>query len=441
MGKNKVGKWLTSIVIVIVAVWVTACAQGTQKTPTPAAAEKETQAPVELLVFKWGGVTLTATEVEKYFNEPIAKKFPHIKVKLIDVPEGDPIEPLLTQGIIPDIIFGGSYTAIEEAGLAEELAPYKEKFGYFDKRVKQSVNESIELKSGGNQVPFSVNLPVIYYNKDIFDKFSVPYPTEVQSWDQILDTAKQLTRADAGVNYVGIDLQPTRLASGLSLDIIDPATNRAAVTSPEWVKVFETLKKLYSIPGFIGTDDKYKYTDKDDIFYNDQNLALYSHNLAQLIGPLEELRKQGITMNWDFAPHPNFEEALGTSIEINVHTLTLSKASKHKDEAYQVIQYMLSEEVQRTITRNGRVSVLDLPELEKEYGADIEVLKGKTIENIFKTEPRKIHKPNIYESKITKYINDAAKDVAIGGVDINTALRTAKEKIDKDLETLEATKS
>ncbi|MGO4371717.1 extracellular solute-binding protein [Paenibacillus sp. MCAF20] len=299
----------------------------------------------------------------------LAKKFPHIKVKLIDVPEGDPIEPLLTQGIIPDIIFGGSYTAIEEAGLAEELAPYKKKFGYDDKKIKPSVNESIELKSGGNQVPFSVNLPVIYYNKDIFDKFSVPYPTEVQSWDQILDTAKQLTRADAGVNYIGIDLQPARLASGLSLDIIDPATNRAAVT------------------------------------------------------------------------HPNFGDALGTSIEINVHTLTLSKASKHKDEAYQVIEYMLSEEVQRIITRNGRVSVLDLPELEKEYGADIEVLKGKTIENIFKTEPRQTHKPNIYESKITKYINDAAKDVAIGGVDINTALRTAKEKIDKDLETLETTKS
>ena len=406
----------------------------------PEAGAKE-QEPIELLVFKWGGVTLTNTEVENYFNGPVKKKFPHITVKLIDVPEGSDIEPLLTQGIVPDIIFGGSYQAIDEAGLAEPLAPYKEKFGYDDAKLKQTVVEATKLRSGGNQIPFSINLPVIYYNKDIFDKFGISYPDKVTTWDDILSIAKQLTRSEAGVPYIGIDLAPARLASGLSLDVIDPATNRAAVTSPEWARVFDTLKRLYEIPGFIGPDNHYRWTEKDDIFYADQNLAMYSHNLAQLVGPLEELRKQGITFNWDFAPHPNFEEALGTSIEINVHAMTLSKASKHKDEAYQVMNYVLSEEVQRIVTRNGRVSVLDIPELELEYGADIEVLKGKTIANIFAAEPRAPHQPNIYESKITKYLTEAADGIALRGLDVNTALRQAKEKIDKDLETLEKTKS
>ncbi|CAH1209394.1 hypothetical protein PAECIP111893_03013 [Paenibacillus plantiphilus] len=458
MKKTKMKLHPAVIAILLTALIATACSQaasnsggassnaesGTAANGAARNADSESgekKEPIELLLFKWGGITLTQTEVEHYFNGPVQKKFPHITVKLIDVPEGSDIEPLLTQGIVPDIIFGGSYQAIDEAGLAEPLAPYKEKFGYDDGRLKRTVADATELRSGSNQLPFSINLPVIYYNKDIFDRFGVAYPEDVKTWDEILGIAKQLTRTDGGVNYIGIDLAPARLGSGLSLDVIDPKTNRAAITSPEWVKVYETLKQLYEIPGFIGPDNHYRWTEKDDIFYTDQNLAMYSHNLAQLVGPLEELRKQGVTLNWDFAPHPNFKEALGSSIEINVHSMTLSKAGKHKDEAYQVMNYMLSEEVQRIVTRNGRVSVLDIPELEQEYGADIEVLKGKTLGNIFKAEPRTPHTPNILEGKITKYLTEAAGEIALHGLDVNSALRKAKERIDKDLETLEKTKS
>lgn len=447
--------WFHAIILMALVVLLAACAQGNGSSSTnkkgssdsgavttspPTEAPKETKEPkdVELSIFKYGGVTLTQTEVDTYFK-PVEVKFPHIKIKLIDVPEGSEIEPLLTQGVVPDLIFGGGYGELKEKDLIADLAPLKEKYGYDESRLKPEVVAAINQSSEGNQFPFSVNLPVVYVNKDIFDKFNVPYINEVKTWDEILDIAKLLTRTDNGVHYIGIDLGAGRLGSGLSLDIIDPVTNRAVVTSPEWTKVYNVLKRLYDIPGFIGPDDNYRYIDKDDVFYVDQNIAMYTHNLAQLVGPLEQLRKEGITLNWDFAPQPNFEEALGTSIEINVHRFAISKTSEHKDEAYQVLNYLLSDEVQRILSRNGRVSVLNNAELEKEYGADIEVLKGKTIANIFKTKPRALNAENRYEGKITKYLNEAAKDIAIGGIDVNTALRSAKEKIDKDLESLEKT--
>ena len=314
----------------------------------------------------------------------------------------------------------------------------KKKFGYDESRLKPEVVSAINQSSEGNQFPFSINLPVIYVNKDIFDRFNEPYINEVKTWDEILGIASRLTRTDGGVDYIGIDLSPTRLGSGLSLDIIDPATGEAEVTNESWSKVFQTLEKLYAIPGFVKGDD-YRHDDKDDVFYVDQNLALYSHNLAQLVGPLEELRQQGVTLNWDFAPHPNFEEALGSSIEINVHRFAVTKGGQHQEEAYQVLNELLSDEVQRLVSRNGRVSVLNDLTLEAEYGADIEVLKGKTIENIFKADPRTLNAENEHERKISKYLGEAAKDLAIGGVDVNTALRTAEERINKDLQTLKNT--
>lgn len=422
-----------------------ACSQdGGPPAPTPdqgsqpsAETEPNGKDPIELTIFKYGGVTLTQTEVDTYFA-PVEKKFPHIKIKLLDIPEGDPIEPLLTAGTIPDLIFGGSYGELKDKDLLADLAPLKAKYGYDESRLKPEVVSAINQSSEGNQFPFSINLPVLYVNKDIFDRFNVPYINDLNTWDEIIDIAKQLTRSDGGVDYIGIDLTPSKLGSGLSLDIIDPATGQAALTNPEWTKVFQTIQKLYEIPGFV-KDGDYRHDDKDDVFYVDRNLAMYTHNLAQLVGPLEELRKQGITMNWDFAPHPNFEEALGTSLEINVHRFGITKGGAHQEEAYQVLNYLLSDEVQRLVSRNGRVSVLNDPSLEKEFGADVEVLKGKTIENIFKAKPRELNAENPYERKITSYIGEAADAIAIGGADVNTALRTAAEKINKDLETLKNT--
>ena len=69
--------------------------------------------PIELTIFKYGGVTLTQTEVATYFK-PVEEKFPHITINLLDIPEGDPIEPLITAGTIPDLIFGGNYAELKE---------------------------------------------------------------------------------------------------------------------------------------------------------------------------------------------------------------------------------------------------------------------------------------------------------------------------------------
>jgi len=65
----------------------------------------------------------------------------------------------------------------------------------------------------------------------------------------------------------------------------------------------------------------------------------------------------------------------------------------------------------------------------------------KTIANSFAAEPRRPHRPNLYESKGAQYLTEAAEDIALHGLDVNTALRQAKERIDKELETLERTKS
>ncbi|MNG02008.1 Bacterial extracellular solute-binding protein [compost metagenome] len=161
--------------------------------------------------------------------------------------------------------------------------------------------------------------------------------------------------------------------------------------------------------------------------------------LANMVGPLEELRQQGVEFNWDIAPVPNFADKLGTTREAQIHSISVNSQSKHKDEAFQVLEYLLSDEGQRTIARNGRVPSIINPELEKEYGADIPVLQGKTVQNVFIGTPIQEHYQHPYESDISKRLTEAAEGLAIKGLDVNSAIRQATDAINKDVETLKTT--
>jgi multiple sugar transport system substrate-binding protein len=404
--------------------------------------------PVTLKVLR-AGITVTETEFQTYLVDAIKDKYPHITLEWVDAPEDVELEPLITQGTVPDIIFASTTAATsdyERLDLVEDLTPYVEKYGVDLNRLKPVVLETIKTYSPDNKLsvlPLSLNLPVLFYNKEIFDKFGVPYPKDEQmTWDETIELGKQVTKADGGVNYIGFDVNgPTNIHTGLDLTILDPATGESTLTTnPGWEKVFNVLKKSYEVPGFIGSDGRYQYANDDDIFFNEQNLAMLAFNLAHLVGPLEELRQQGVEIDWDFAPFPNFSENLGTNRAANVHAMLVTKTSKHKDEAFQVIANVLTDEVQEKLARTGRIPTVENEEFEKLYGADIPVLQGKTIANIFTADPRAVVKPHEFESDVRKFVNEAAKRIALEGIDVNTAIREADEAIKKELQTLNTTK-
>jgi multiple sugar transport system substrate-binding protein len=171
----------------------------------------------------------------------------------------------------------------------------------------------------------------------------------------------------------------------------------------------------------------------------DQVIGMRVTWLANMIGPLEELRQQGVEFNWDIAPAPNFSDQLGKTREAQIHSLSINSQSKHKDEAFQVIAEILSDEGQTILARNGRVPAVINPEIEKEYGLDIPVLQGKSVQNVFIGEPLQEHYIHPYELEITTRLTEAAEDLAINGLDVNSAIRKATDAINKDVETLRTT--
>ncbi|WP_419874714.1 ABC transporter substrate-binding protein [Candidatus Pristimantibacillus sp. PTI5] len=410
----------------------------------PADFKKLGDEPVTLTFFNTSG-TFPDVEFKTLIADPIKKKFPNVTIERITPAATTTNEEVLSTHV-PDIIYSSSssHQKIIRTGAYEDLRELIKRHNFDESRIKPILYDYIKdmTKGKGDQIyaiPFNANQHVLYYNKDIFDKFGVEYPTEKQlTWDEVLDIAAKLTRTENGVHYVGLSVDNlTGLAKGLGLPYVDRDTGNAALDSPEWLRVFELNKRIFEIPGYVTPDGTWNWGR--DQFMKDQTIAMRVTWLANMVGPLEELRQQGVEFNWDIAPAPNFEDQLGKTREAQIHSLSVNSQSKHKDEAFQVIAEILSDEGQRILARNGRVPAIINPELEKEYGLDIPVLQGKSVQNVFIGEPLQEHYIHPYELEISARMTEAAEDLAVNGLDVNSVIRKATDTINKDVETLRTT--
>ncbi|MBH5317412.1 extracellular solute-binding protein [Paenibacillus sp. GSMTC-2017] len=422
----------------------------TDSSTTAASAEvKETfkklgDEPLTLTFYNTSG-TFPDVEFKTLIADPIKKKYPNVTIERITPAATATLEEVLSTHV-PDIIYSSStsHQRVVRTGAFEDLRELIKRHNFDESRLKPILYDYIKgiTKGKGEEIvaiPFNANQHVLYYNKDIFDKFGVEYPTEKQlTWDEILDLATKLTRTENGVQYIGLAVDNlTGLSKGLGLSYLDPTTGNAAIDTPEWRRIFELQKSILEIPGYVTPEGTWNWGR--DQFMKDQTIALRVSWLANMVGPLEELRQQGVEFNWDIAPAPNFSEQLGKTREAQIHSLSVNSQSKHKDEVFQVIAEILSDEGQRILARNGRVPAIINPELEKEYGLDIPVLQGKTVQNVFVGEPLQEHYIHPYEGEIAIRLTEATEDLAVKGLDVNSAIRKATEAINKDVETLRTT--
>ncbi|MDF2836029.1 MAG: transporter substrate-binding protein [Paenibacillus sp.] len=398
--------------------------------------------PLTLTFYNTSG-TFPDVEFNTLIADPIKKKYPNVTIERITPAASTTLEEVLSTHT-PDIIYSSSssHQKVVRTGAFEDLRELIKRHDFDESRLKPILYDYIKEITPGDEIvaiPFNANQHILYYNKDIFDKFGVAYPTDKQlTWDEILELATKLTRTENGVNYVGLAVDNlTGLSKGLGLPYLDRETGNAALDTPEWLRIFELQKKIYEIPGYVSQDGTWNWGR--DHFMKDQTIALRVSWLANMVGPLEELRQQGVEFNWDIAPAPNFEDQLGKTREAQIHSLSVNSQSKHKDEAFQVIAEILSDEGQRILSRNGRVPAIINPELEKEYGLDIPVLQGKAVQNVFVGEPLQEHYIHPYELEISARLTEAAEDLAVKGLDVNSAIRKATEAINKDVETLRTT--
>ncbi|TNJ65892.1 extracellular solute-binding protein [Paenibacillus hemerocallicola] len=371
--------------------------------------------------FNW----VLESEFKQYIEEPVKKRYPNISFEVYNLAaKGQSLDELLAAGTVPDMVMTASplmerYTG---RGLDENIEPLIKKFRFDLTKLNKVAVDGVKIVSQTDYLiglPWTMHFYANYYNKTIFDKFGVEYPRNGMTWEETYELGKKLTRNDGGIQYRGLEPDgPVRIGSIFSLPYVDPKTNKAVVNTDGWKKVFDLLKKIYDIPG----NGEVKLNAAGQ-FANDGILAMYPS--LNLLSNLKDAKQ----VNWDIVQYPQFKELPNTGMQVDEYVIHITKQSKYKDQAFQVLSTMLSEEVQKDLARIGRVPVMTGKDIEEEFGKNLDYAKGKNLKNAFLAQPAKPFVVTKHDAKAKTIMIEGMNATVKGQKDINTALREAEESI------------
>ncbi len=379
--------WLT-----LTFIFLTACSNEGSVQENVAEEVKDDSEELETRDAEHDPVTITigvrylhGEEIQRYIVEPVAEKYPWITVETMGL-DFDALQELLLADEMPDILITNNINGMppfEESGLFTSIEDLIEKHDMDLSRFEPETLDAVRLSSDKDYLvglPYTRQFMSLYYNKEIFDLFGVPYPEDGLTWDEVTELAIELTRESNGVQYRGLEPNVSeRLAAQLSLPFVDPETKQSAVTSEGWRKVFRQLETIYTIPG--NEQIALKGVGNAE-FTGDQSLAMFV--------AVNETHEDGFIDNvdmWDIAQVPVWEEAPTVGGGIDEHIMLLSATSEHRDDAFRVMSTVVSDEVQMDMSTQGKLSVLANPEIQEVFGGDTFVWEGKNIDSIFKTTP------------------------------------------------------
>jgi ABC-type glycerol-3-phosphate transport system substrate-binding protein len=396
------------------------------------AASTDIKEPVTLRVYP--DVVVTDDD----FNaEPIAKKYPNIKLEMIKKADNK-LPDLVAAGNTPDIILGwqGTIATWRTMDLVDDITPFIKKHSIDLNRFESVVLDAIKVTSDKGElygIPYGLNFNALYYNKDIFDKFGVPYPKDGMTWEDAIEVGRKVTREEGGVKYKGLSPEDVnRMSKQIAVNTVDPTTDKSLLNTEPWKRVFETTKAIYSIPG----------NEKDTVAPRvafTQNKTVAMLGTVNIINTLGEATNQGL--NWDVAQYPSYKGLPNTYGAVDGHWIIPVKTSKQKDAIMKVIEVVTSDEVQTISARQtGRLTPLKNGDIKKLVAADLPYTKGKNISGIFKSNPAVYPKQPLYVGNDLKHRNDAFNDYLAGAKDLNTVLREAEDKHNKDLQSEKANK-
>lgn len=302
--------------------------------------------------------------VDEYnYVKAFEQKYPNIKVEFTLIPEAEYSQKLNTMAIsgnAPDVLclWECDLARFAKSGLILPLDDYVKQSKLDLNDFIPAVRNLINLQGKLYGLPWCFATEIMYYNKDLFDKAKVPYPTDKWTWEDFEKAAQKLTVfKDGNIVQFGCDAISFQ---GLWYSIIgtfgDPIINekgqfaigKGAKEFLQWWTAL-TNKKVVAPPQ-VSTSG----TITTDLFMAGK--AAMAFNGSWMTSVYKDIKN----FRWDIAPIPKGKRQYST-----LHTgfFAIYAKSKVKDAAWKFIEFCMSEEGQRLINKAGnnpsaRISIM-----------------------------------------------------------------------------------
>lgn len=291
-------------------------------------------------------------------------KHPNVKIDYVDLGSTDYQTMLSTQ------LTGGAddldvltikdipgYATVVRAGQLEDLTGYM-KDNAIDPAAYSGLIEQITIKDKVYALPFRSDFWVVYYNKDLFDKAGVPYPSNDMTVAQYDELARKMTSGAGSEKVYGSIFHIWR--STVELFGILDGKHTVVDGNYDFLKPwYERALKLQSdgiVPDYAML--KTSNTHYSAPFFNNTiaTLPMGTWFAATQIAKIKSGESKSV--NWGIVkyPHPDGVKA-GTTIA-TITSLAVNKQSSHKETALDFLKFVTGPEGAAIVASTGTIPAL-----------------------------------------------------------------------------------
>jgi multiple sugar transport system substrate-binding protein len=308
----------------------------------------------QFLVFStWG----TATEVEsfqKLIEHYNTTRRPKHRVKLSHGEQNQYTERLLVQAAarsLPDVIHldRKDLPLFVRKGIIHDLTPILERDSVFSlEGFLPALLPGCQDHGRYYAIPHNFSTMVLYFNKDHFDAEGIPYPDSTWTWDTLLRAAGRLTKTDPHGKIVRygclMNIVLTTMIAQNGGRVLNEACDSAVIASPEsegavqWVvDLSDRHRTSWSILA--------QNLQWDDMFAGGR-LSMIANGRWAAAWYMRSMASGSV----DVAPLPRGRYRKGAAVS---HMMAISAQSSKQDEAWEFLKFLVSEEGQRMVNRDG----------------------------------------------------------------------------------------
>ena len=284
---------------------------------------------------------------------------PEIKVIFEHTPYTGYDSKILTRiagGAAPDVIATevNYFVTFASKGVLEDLTPFTEqdpefRAGDFFPQIIDRFTVDGKLYAVPRDVaPFAC----VFYNKQLFDEAGIPYPKDDWTWEDLLQTARALTKKDESgrvIQYGFYGWAWQNFAYGNGGGLVDDTKHptRARIADPKTVEGLQFYADLANLYHVMPTPTALANLGMGvDMLFASGRLAMF------LSGIWETPLLRHYKFEWDVAMFPKNKEGI-RAFGTGGSGYAVLRSSKHKQEAWEVIKALTGEAGQEELAERG----------------------------------------------------------------------------------------
>ena len=404
---------------------------------TTAAADTTTASAGGETTMKWALWDINLTSYYAPLIKAYEEAHPGIKIEMVDLGSSDYQTVLATQltgsGSGFDIVTVKDvpgYTTLVNKGVLEPLDDYIAKDSV-DLTAFKGLTDQIKVDDKLYELPFRSDFWVMYYNKDVFDKAGVEYPSNDMTFEQYDELARKLTNTEPGNEVYGAHYHTWRSAVQL-FGILD-GKNKITDGKYEFLKpYYEMILKEQE----DGVCQDYATLKTSNLHYSGAfsqgNIAMMNMGSWFISTLIEKIKSGEYTdcTNWGIAKYPHAEGVEPGSTLATITSLAIPTSAPNKDQAWDFIKFVCGEEGAEILASTGTIPAVMTDDIANMVASTDGFPTGDGSKDALQTANLYLEMPvDPKSAEMEVVLNEAHDNIMTGNMTIDEGIADMDEKI------------